>query len=527
MGHSSFFRYAVTRPYPNRWITPVVIIGLIIFTILFSLLNFVTTGYTLVAQETSNPNRTISDTVWKRHWPSWITENVQPKCSAADISVGSKLFTNQTALKYTLTDVWRPSTGGAGGAGTADGITPTLSYNDNILENCTVNFIDIDISSADRTATQYAYAQYGAVVHTYATCSIVSPNGTLNVNLTQEYDYVPPGVSFANMYQFLGTGFLSRNKTERSSLYWGESIMSMYWANTTNAMQRIRANQTGDGNAGISKGMLYFYPNDNEQIDNITLPNFFNVDYRFLVDEGQGNITVIRPETYGSHEDFTSVPYLLENQTYPNIWESADILAKAAYSTVLTDLGHVNSTTNMLLHEDYVRYFTSNFSEIKRNIENAYPGPSERSYAAERSGPLGTTPSVFATRYVCSVPERKPAGSIFVSVLVADLVMLQAVWFLFTSAIDLFSLRSKSGAYHCQGCSKQPLIMNGEYREVAGGYRDVTGMSVPESKAPDDQVELGGLRPARQRARDSDASHHRSISEHRLLNPVSMDIGRG
>ncbi|KAI7343334.1 hypothetical protein KC336_g23062, partial [Hortaea werneckii] len=223
MGHSSFFRYAVTRPYPNRWFTPVVIIGLIIFTILFSLLNFVTTGYTLVTQETSNPNRTITDTVWKRHWPSWITKNVQPKCSAADISVGSKLFTNQTALTYTLTDAWRPSTGGAGGAGTTDGITPTLSYNDNILENCTVNFIDIDISSADRTATQYAYTQYGAVVHTYSTCSIVSPNGTLNVNLTQEYDYVPSGVSLANMYQFLGTGFLSRNKTERSSLYWGES----------------------------------------------------------------------------------------------------------------------------------------------------------------------------------------------------------------------------------------------------------------------------------------------------------------
>ena len=531
MAYSSFFRYAITRPYPFRWFTPVAIIGLVIFTILFSLLNFVTTGYTLVARETSNPNATIDGNVWKSNWPSWITKNVQPTCGPAELSVGSELYTNQTALKYTLTDVWRPSTGGPGGAGASDGITPTLSYYNNVLENCTVNSIGMDFSSADRTATQYAYSEFGAVVRSYATCSIISPNGTLNVNLTQEYDYVPSTVSFAGMYQFLGTNFMSRNKTDRASLYWGESIMSMYWAYTTHELQSGRANTTANGTAGITKGTAYFYPNPNEQIDNVTSQNFFDVNFRFLIDEGQGNITTIRPETYGKYEDFTNVANLIAEEATPNIWEPADILAKAAYSTVLTDLGYVNSTMNILIDEDHLKFFTADFSEARHNLENAYPGPTTRAYGAESTGPLGTTPSVFSTRYVCSIPHRKPAGSIFVSVLVADLVMLHALWFLYTSAVSLLFLRGKKGSSHCQGCNAQPIVMNGGYREVPGGFRDVSGVSaasgmMQEPKAAEEEVEMGGLRLPRQRSRDSDASHHRSISEQRLLNPVSMDISR-
>ena len=43
--HSSMFNYAVSRPYPVRWFTPVVFVGGTIALVLFSFLNFVATGY--------------------------------------------------------------------------------------------------------------------------------------------------------------------------------------------------------------------------------------------------------------------------------------------------------------------------------------------------------------------------------------------------------------------------------------------------------------------------------------------------
>ncbi|TKA27959.1 hypothetical protein B0A50_04025 [Salinomyces thailandicus] len=531
MSHRSLFSYPVTRPYPYTWFTPVAIGALVFFTILFSLLNFVSTGYTLVTHETLNPNATVDEHVWKPYWPSWLTKNVQPTCRPAELAVGRVLFTNQTALTYTLTDIWQPSAGRAGGAGTADGITPRLAYYNNVLENCTVHSIGIDFASTDRTATQYAFSDYGAVVRSFATCAMTIPNGTLNVNLTQEYDYVPSTVSFANLYQFLGTNFLSRNKSERASLYWGESLLSMYWASTTHELATIRDNQTSSGNPGIDKGMLFFRPNPDQSTPNITADDFFTVDHRFLQASTNGTTAVLRPETSGRQDEFISLPNLISSATYPNIWHLADILAKAAYSTILTDLGQPSTTTNdtnLLLTPETLTHFTKNFTILRRAISNAYPGPAVRPYGTEATGSLGTTPSTFSTRYLCTIPERKPAGTIFVAVLVADLVMLQALWWLGTAVLGVFALRRRPGAMECVGCSTQlpaPLLRGASgVGAVGGGYRAV------EKAEEADGLEMGGLRmrgqggELKQGRRSSSSS--RSVSQERLLNPVSMDIGR-
>lgn len=44
---SSMFDYSISRPYPFRWFTPVVIVGGAIALVLFSFLNLVSTGYYL------------------------------------------------------------------------------------------------------------------------------------------------------------------------------------------------------------------------------------------------------------------------------------------------------------------------------------------------------------------------------------------------------------------------------------------------------------------------------------------------
>jgi len=183
MAFSSLFSYGITKPYPFRWFTPLVVVSFIILTVLFSLLNFVSTGYTLVVQESSNPNITVHSNVWMRHWPSFLTSKVQPTCQTVNLPVGSEFFTNQTALTYTLTDVWQPQ---AGGAGAGYGIAPSLTYYNNVMENCSVNSVEVDFSAMDRSANQFAYSEWGAVVRSYATCSLSGTNGTMKFNITQE-----------------------------------------------------------------------------------------------------------------------------------------------------------------------------------------------------------------------------------------------------------------------------------------------------------------------------------------------------
>ena len=481
------------------------------FLALFSFINFISTGYILVVEQSSNPNATVHENPWMRHWPSFLTNKVEPTCQTTNLELGSEWFTNQTALTYSLTDVWQPD---GGGAGAGYGVSPSLTYSSNVLEDCKINSVEIDYASIDRTASQIAYSEYGAVVRTYATCSIL--NGTTNFNFTQEYDYVPSDASFSGLYTFLGSNFLSRNMTTKSSLWWGESLMSMYWAYSTFQMGTIRQNQTNSNESAIRKGTLYFYPNDDTTVTNMTDPNFFECDFRFVVDKGQGAYDTIFPGTYGEYMTFRSLSNLIAAEAYPNIWQSADVLAKAAASTVLTDLGQVSPPSgNILTDPGMLSYFTSNFSEVRHNVGNAYPGPADRQYGVEGSGPLGTTPSVISAKYLCQVPQRKAAGMLFFSIAVADLVLLQALWFLFRLGVDTFFLRRHPERNFCEGCVEQPKTTSSMYRESSPGPRGYD--------KEDLEVEMGGLRPSA-RSRGS-GSHMRSTSQQRLIGPESMDIG--
>jgi len=133
----------------------------------------------------------------------------------------------------------------------------------------------------------------------------------------------------------------------------------------------------------------------------MTDPSFFECDFRFVVDKGQGAYDFLMPTTYGEYRQYTSLSNLIASEAYPNIWQEADVLAKTAYSTVLTDLGQVNAPSNILTDPGLLSYFTANFSETRHSIANAYPGPADQQYGTMNSGPLGTTPSVMSAKYLC------------------------------------------------------------------------------------------------------------------------------
>ncbi|KAI1209371.1 uncharacterized protein F4807DRAFT_91589 [Annulohypoxylon truncatum] len=445
--YESFFSYSVSRPFPFRWFTPGAIIGGIVSLALFTFLNFASSGYNLVVQISSNPNATLSEGNWLQRWPSFLTAKVQPTCEPANLPVNSQIFTNQTALTYMLTNVWQHHE--ATGEQVA---SPSLSYYNNVLENCSVASIEMNLESMDRSANQFAYSEWGALLRSYATCQIATSSGVVFFNLTQTYEYVPSTVSYTDIGKFLGSGFLSRNQTTRASLWWGESLMSTYWGAVTWEMQQERENKTDNHEYGIRKGTVSFMLNGS--FSDIKDLKYFNADYRFIVDKGGSYYDVISP---GGLPMPVTAEFLNATSEYPNIWTKADTLAKSTYSTILTDLGQTTATPNILSDATLLTYFTSNISQIE--MANFKAGPANESFddLNATTGPLRVTPSVISTTYLCQVPELKSAGNLILAIIVADLVLMQGVWQLYKISAEWYLTRRQPTANYCQGC----MIMSG------------------------------------------------------------------
>ncbi|KAF3042128.1 hypothetical protein E8E12_005519 [Didymella heteroderae] len=343
-----------------------------------------------------------------------------PYQQPGDLFVNDYFFTNQTALSYTLTAVWTDQN-------THITVLPSLTYQNNILDKCSVVSIGVEFELLDQATNQISYAGWNTAVRTYATCQILNPLGTVFFNLTQTYNYVPSSISLSRMKgRSSSSEFLTHDKQTRASLWWGESLMSNYWGYSTWLMQHIRMEKIDAGKQGIRKGMVYFTPTGSA--NDVADINFFTPDYRFIVtrENGKGSQNIWPGR---NNENATTVGELNRRRVYPNIWVPVDSLAKAAYSTVLADLGQPD-TPNILSNETALESFTANFTSIQKHLSADGSGPEHDPFDAQRStsGPLRIVPSVIRMRYLCQVPQYKSKGNLFVSIVVADLVLLQVAW---------------------------------------------------------------------------------------------------
>ena len=85
----SHFGYAITRPYPFPWFDYVVAVFLIICTVIFTVLNFATSGYNLKTVYTTDPNSTLAHHYWFQKAPwSWLN-SIEATCDAASLPTGS------------------------------------------------------------------------------------------------------------------------------------------------------------------------------------------------------------------------------------------------------------------------------------------------------------------------------------------------------------------------------------------------------------------------------------------------------
>lgn len=137
-----------------------------------------------------------------------------------------------------------------------------------------------------------------------------------------------------------------------------------------------------------------------------------------------------------------SITNLTIFNTVPNIWLPTDAMAKSMYSAVMTDLGQTTGPI-ILLNATALQFYTVNMTYLTTHIANAIPGPAKESYSAlaNQTGPLETSPSVILTKYFCQIPIRKSTGSLILSILIADLVFLQALWQIFNFIINQMLIR--------------------------------------------------------------------------------------
>ena len=158
----------------------------------------------------------------------------------------------------------------------------------------------------------------------------------------------------------------------------------------------------------------------------------------------------------------TSVSTLASTDFSPNVWIAADSLAKSFYSTIMTDLGQSDTQSNIILNATALQYFTSNFSDMQEATINAIPGPANDSYELlkDQTGPLNTSTSTITEKYLCQIPQRKSTGTLILSILVADLVFLQACW-------KLLDLCTSSWLTHKNPEGMFPPVFALEYASVS------------------------------------------------------------
>jgi len=373
------FSYNVSRPYPFRWFTPVVVVGGILVTVAISVLSVGTSGYQLVSVSSSDANATEAATTWFDRSLGALIGSMHPLCASATIPLNTVLYTNNTALPYTLTDV---STVNEEGSVIHQG---SLVYHNNPLKNCTISGTKIEFKGMERSAGNIAVQMQGASTLTSIGCNVETSQGIMKISLTATYNYVPDDLATYNV-NFV---FLGRNALTQASLYWGESLLLMYWLNLTNAF--FLENQ--DQKFQYYKGSILLSRNVSLPLDaaGVESLDFFNNNGCFFLPFSPTSVEpVVAFCPSGKVSDLVHASGDV-NHPVPSVWTSADALSKALYYTIFTDLGQVDAPyINMLTDAKLLTYFTSNFTEIAESV-----GP-DKHLGGEN---LGTDPTLASTPF--------------------------------------------------------------------------------------------------------------------------------
>ncbi|KAK8026301.1 hypothetical protein PG990_004124 [Apiospora arundinis] len=221
------------------------------------------------------------------------------------------------------------------------------------LERCNVTEVNIDVlgrftQSPRNTASSGA----GVLVHASARCAVDIITSSTESAMGPTYVEMR-GTYEAAVYPNIKT-FLSRNKTESPSLYWGESILRTYSALTAKTYmlnKNDRDKKLAEERRFNAAIILERRANgtNNDTYEETMRNDFFRV--RCFV-EGNVCSTDDIPSLAAPEKDSWMHPY-------PNIWNRVNLLGKGMWHTVLADLGRNESgVPNMLTQPELLANLT-------------------------------------------------------------------------------------------------------------------------------------------------------------------------
>jgi hypothetical protein len=476
--HTSFFSYDLSRSYPFRWFTPVTILGGILFTVLFSIVNVASNGYQLRTIYTTDPNVTLSERHWftKAPW-SW-TSRLQPTCESQNIQPGTQFFTNKLGLTYSLSRIWTgPS------LTEATSTFPALTYLNNPLENCQVDYVTLEMQRASEASTPSAWWVWDAsTASATGHCTVATDSGYVNASFSTAYPARTRGFEYV----------LEANYTEAASIWWGTRLSNAYWQSGLWAMASTNWTdayfEESSSSVNWDTANIMFNVEDTSSIQS---PSMFSIDYYFLDARGGiANVQLPQVSQYYNNESIPISAIMTEGQGF----------AKAFYSLMLVDLGQ-STLSNLLLDEDNLQYALQAQTDIFRKNDNVWlPQTSQFSNlcgcdattAAEvvrsqrcgdcdnfnrlrapndtysngsfyrmdgaydlfkdQMGPLNTSQATIYSQYACSVPVRRGNGTVALAVILADLVLLSTVWKLYNLIAGWYLRRQDPLADACPRC---------------------------------------------------------------------------
>ncbi|PSN68544.1 hypothetical protein BS50DRAFT_674934 [Corynespora cassiicola Philippines] len=445
--HTSMFSYSITRPYPFRWLTPTIFVVGILASILFSFINFATSGYNMITITTPDPNTTIANVTNFQNWPSFLTSKIRPTCEPKALTVNGDYYTNNTILSYRLLSITHDKE--------TNGITyADTPYLNNPLTDCSI----LEVSYHYKRNEQIDHIWTVDLV-AYVTCAINGDAGRDWINMSTTY-----GAST----EMHGFGFYNSNPEKKASFWWGESILNWHQKkvifDTFSFSEEVMEN---DKDFFTKTGIVKFFP-----LPRITEVDQYKSNTSWLVDITNCYVLPLPklPLTWVIWECKGDVEYP-QNMLHEYGLDS-DMAAKVFHSIVMADLGQ--SSLNILNNPELLEYFTKDydpfFDFIGSSLGLWMPSLAKEPYMAANASQwdLHISPSVLATTYLCQVPQLKSTGTLIFSVLIANLVLLQALWKIFILCTDFFVTRKHPEMNSCLGCQMNNIttesnIELGEY----------------------------------------------------------------
>ncbi|KAI0441354.1 hypothetical protein F4803DRAFT_576730 [Xylaria telfairii] len=452
--------YNLTRNYPYTWVAPVALIGGLIAIVVITFIHVITESYDLVATSTNNVTETLEQ---GNPYPNssllyYLTKHTRAACTPTTLPINSKIFTTNYAIPYTISSVWRQNQDGS------KENQGSLVYLNNQLLDCNVTGVTIEVlGKYGQSPLLFARSRVGLLLKPSAICAINTTRS--GHNKTSEKTYFSLLGSY-NLIDDTIPRFLLRNETERASLYWGESLLNLYYLVTAKAYYDEARNESwgmGGTSPDTYNALIQLTRQSsamNGSVEEVMSDEFFNVDC-FTEENFCGNHTIpwlMKGKGVDGHEF----------DPYSNIWNVVDFLGKAMWFTVMTDLGQNNNAIpNMLAYPNLLANLSRNvtnevqaFEAIQNSsgrgstmkidtvLETASFDPSAVPQPA-----LGAQPSYLSTNYICQTPRTKSAATRAFAIIIANLVLLQTIWQAFKLILDYILLgRGDPSLKYCEGC---------------------------------------------------------------------------